>query len=185
MSEVILEVNNVETFVNRKQVSFTVSPGEVICLFGLNGAGKTVFLKTLCGIFKEKSGSVKYNIDISKRGVCLQFPEHLIFKSNVLSEALLITDNEERALQLISEINADKDMSPFYLSDGQKRLLFIYGILETKDIIFLDEPFVSLDDESKLKVSNKIKESAKSGKSIIYTANREVDKSTATKIIEL
>lgn len=185
MNEVILEVNNVETFVNNKAVSFSVSAGDIVCLFGLNGAGKTVLLKTLCGIFKEKSGLINYNIDVSRRGVCLQFPEHLIFKSNVLSEAMLIVENEEKALQLISEINADKDMSPFYLSDGQKRLLFIYGILETKDIIFLDEPFVSLDDESKLKVSNKIKESAGLGKCIIYTANREIDKSTASKIIEL
>ncbi len=49
----------------------------------------------------------------------------------------------------------------------------------------LDEPFVSLDDNSKTKVAAKIKEAADAGKCIIYTANRAVDKETADKIIYL
>ena len=68
---------------------------------------------------------------------------------------------------------------------SQKRLLFIYGYLETKELIMLDEPFVSLDDNSKTKVAAKIKEAADAGKCIIYTANRAVDKETADKIIYL
>ena len=103
-----------------------------------------------------------------------------------LEEAVLIMDNNENsAKNLLKEINASKDMSPFYLSDGQKRLLFIYGYLETKELIMLDEPFVSLDDNSKTKVAAKIKEAADAGKCIIYTANRAVDKETADKIIYL
>ena len=117
-------------------------------------------------------------------GVCLQFPEHLIFKETALDEALIImNNNKDKAKSLLSEINAEENMSPFYLSDGQKRLLFIYGYLETKELILLDEPFVSLDDNSKIKVASKIKEAASIGKCIIYTANRQVDKEIAGKFI--
>lgn len=98
---------------------------------------------------------------------------------------LICDNNEAMAENLLNEINALKDMSPFYLSDGQKRLLFIYGYLEMKKLIFLDEPFVSLDDVSKEKVAEKIINAKKQGKSIIYTANRENDKKIADKIINI
>lgn len=186
MDNILLQVEDLETLVNSNTVTFSAAKGDIICIFGLNGSGKSVLLKTLCGVINKKQGSITYNIDNKQLGVCLQFPEHLIFKETALAEAMLIMDNDETlAKNLLKEINASEDMSPFYLSDGQKRLLFIYGYLETKDLIILDEPFVSLDDNSKMKVSAKIKEAADSGKCIIYTANRVADKEIADKIITI
>lgn len=182
----LLEISDVVTITNNKPVSINVKSGEIICIFGLNGSGKSVLLKTILGIMEKKQGSINFFIDKKEYGVCLQFPEHLIFKETAFAEALLITDNNEvMAENLLNEINALKDMSPFYLSDGQKRLLFIYGYLETKKLIFLDEPFVSLDDVSKEKVAEKIIQAKNQGKSIIYTANREKDKKIADKIINI
>ena len=184
MENILLQVEGLETLVNSNKVNFSAEKGDIICIFGFNGSGKSVLLKTLCGVINKKQGSISYNIDKKQLGVCLQFPEHLIFKETAFAEAMLIMDNDEiLAKNLLKEINASEDMSPFYLSDGQKRLLFIYGYLETKDLIILDEPFVSLDDNSKIKVAAKIKEAADSGKCIIYTANREVDKEIAGKEI--
>lgn len=186
MSDVLFEINNLVTITNNKPIDFQAFAGEIICIFGLNGSGKSVLLKTILGIMEKKQGSINFNIDKKDYGVCLQFPEHLIFKETAFDEAMLITDNNESlAEHLLSEINALKDMSPFYLSDGQKRLLFIYGYLETKKLIFLDEPFVSLDDTSKIKVAEKIMFAKKQGKTIIYTANREKDKKIADKIINI
>lgn len=186
MSDILLEINELVTITNSQPVDLKVGTGEIICIFGLNGSGKSVLLKTILGIMEKKQGSIKFNIDKKEYGVCLQFPEHLIFKETAFDEALLITDNNESlAEHLLNEINAVKDMSPFYLSDGQKRLLFIYGYLETKKLIFLDEPFVSLDDISKSKVAEKITFAKKQGKSIIYTANREIDKKIADIIVSI
>ena len=184
MENILLQVEDLETLVNSKKVSFSAEKGDIICIFGLNGSGKSVLLKTICGIIDKKQGSISYKIDKKQLGVCLQFPEHLIFKETALAEAVLIMDNDEAgAKNLLKEINAGEDMSPFYLSDGQKRLLFIYGYLETKELIILDEPFVSLDDNSKSKAAVKIKEAASLGKCIIYTANRMADKEIAGKFI--
>lgn len=186
MDNILLKVEDLETIINSEKINFSAEKGDIICIFGLNGSGKSVLLKTLCSVMEKKQGSITYNIDKEQIGVCLQFPEHLIFKETALAEAVLIMDNDESAAKsLLSEINAHEDMSPFYLSDGQKRLLFIYGYLETKDLIMLDEPFVSLDDNSKIKVAAKIKEAADSGKCIIYTANRAVDKEITGKIINI
>lgn len=186
MDNILLKIENVETLVNNEKVSFQAEKGDIICIFGRNGSGKSVLLKTLCGVIQKKQGNILYSIDKKQLGVCLQFPEHLIFKETALGEALLIMDNDEvKAKALLNEINAGEDISPFYLSDGQKRLLFIYGYLETKDLIMLDEPFVSLDDISKEKVAAKIKEAASFGKCIIYTANRQADKEIAGKIVNI
>lgn len=186
MENILLHVDDLETLVNSNKVNFSAEKGDIICIFGLNGNGKSVLLKTLCGVINKKQGSISYNIDKNQLGVCLQFPEHLIFKETALAEAMLIMNNNEAgAKNLLKEINASEDMSPFYLSDGQKRLLFIYGYLEKKELIMLDEPFVSLDDNSKIKVAAKIKEAAESGKCVIYTANREADKEIADKIITI
>ncbi len=177
MEDILLKVEDLETLVNSKKVNFSAEKGDIICIFGLNGCGKSVLLKTLCGVVDKKQGSILYNIDKKQLGVCLQFPEHLIFKETALEEAVLIMDNNENsAKNLLKEINASKDMSPFYLSDGQKRLLFIYGYLETKELIMLDP--------STYGQMNGIK-AADAGKCIIYTANRAVDKETADKIIYL
>ncbi len=186
MGNTLLQVKDLHTIISTKPLNFAIKKGEILCIFGLNGSGKSVLLKTICDVIKQKQGDIIYNIDRDKIGVCLQFPEHLIFKETAFDEAMLIMDNDEdKARGLLKEINASCDMSPFYLSDGQKRLLFIFGYLEMKELIILDEPFVSLDDKSKEKVANAIKNASKQGKAIIYTANRQVDKNIADKVIEL
>lgn len=186
MDNVLLEIDKLVTITKSEPVNLKVLNGKIICIFGLNGSGKSVLLKTILGIMEKKQGSINFFIDKKEYGVCLQFPEHLIFKETAFDEAMLICDNNEAmAENLLNEINALKDMSPFYLSDGQKRLLFIYGYLEMKKLIFLDEPFVSLDEVSKEKVAEKIINAKKQGKSIIYTANRENDKKIADKIINI
>ena len=183
--EVFLMVENVKTFNKSEPISFTASSGEIVCIFGLNGSGKTVLLKSICNIFNNYSGSIEKLEDKKRVGICLQFPEHLIFKDTALSEAIQIVEDEEKAKSLLKEINADEKISPFKLSDGQKRLMFLYGYLESKDFIILDEPFVSLDDNTKEYVENKIVEASKMGKCILYTANRKSDLKIAHKIIEI
>ncbi len=181
----LLEVTSLNTLVS-KNINFKAHSGEIICIFGHNGSGKSVLLKTLCNVMDKKSGDIRYYIEQSNVGVVLQFPEHLIFKETALDEALLIMDNNrEKAEELLREIKAEENISPFYLSDGQKRLLFVFGYLESKELVFLDEPFVSLDSKSKEKVAKKMAEAKSKGKCIIYTANRKADKKIADIIIEI
>ena len=84
MEDILLKVEDLETLVNSKKVNFSAEKGDIICIFGLNGCGKSVLLKTLCGVVDKKQGSILYNIDKKQLGVCLQFPEHLIFKETAL-----------------------------------------------------------------------------------------------------
>ncbi|MBX3649598.1 MAG: ATP-binding cassette domain-containing protein, partial [Rhodocyclaceae bacterium] len=44
-----------------RNVSFTIEPGEVVCLMGRNGMGKTTTLKTLTGLLPARSGTIWFN----------------------------------------------------------------------------------------------------------------------------
>lgn len=185
MNNPVVEVCGVRTLQKSQALSFEAFPGETICLFGMNGSGKTLLLKSICGIFKCHEGNINVNVGKSRCGICLQFPEHLVFHETAIAEALLITGNREKAELLLSEIGAAPEQPPFFMSDGQKRLLFLYGFLETKDLLIFDEPFASLDDKSREKVANKMAQATKEDRTIIYTANRERDLFCADKVIKV
>src|SRR5215510_14078936 len=59
----MLELKNINAYYGEshilRNVSFTVAPGEVVCLMGRNGVGKTTTLKAITGLVKLDSGSVK------------------------------------------------------------------------------------------------------------------------------
>lgn len=58
----MLKINNLyKTFKNQevlKNINYNFEPGTIYCIQGKNGSGKTVFLKSICGLTKITSGSV-------------------------------------------------------------------------------------------------------------------------------
>lgn len=183
--EPVIEVSGVKILKESHEISFCLNKGEAVCIYGMNGSGKTLFIKALCGLFSPFCGSIKSNIDNCHRGVCLQYPEHLIFKETVYEEACIISGSAVYARELLAELNINGNQSPFDLSDGEKRLLFIFGLFKSKELLIFDEPFSSLDKHYKNQVVTKISANLGLGKSVIYTANRKVDTVFADKIISL
>lgn len=61
----LLEVDAIHSYYGNihalKGVSFTVDEGEVVCLIGSNGAGKTTILRTICGLMMPRMGAVRYD----------------------------------------------------------------------------------------------------------------------------
>lgn len=183
--EAVVKVSNLVTLDGCDEISFEANPGEIVCLFGMNGCGKTLLIKALCKIFEPVSGKAEVFIERKNTGICLQFPEHLVFCDTALKEATLVTGDEGSAKKLLDEIGVRYDQSPFVMSDGQKRLLFVLGLIDTKHLLLFDEPFASLDDDAKNQVSFSMKNGAGEGKTFIYTANRKADTAIANKIINI
>lgn len=185
MNETLVVAENLAAASFCDKISFKVAAGEILCLFGMNGSGKTLFIKSLCGLFKPFAGNSKIFVPKGEVGVCLQFPEHLVFCDTALKEATLITGDEESGQELLKDIGVQPDQPPFFMSDGQKRLLFVYGLMEKSKLLIFDEPFASLDRETKSEVAKRIKAAASKGKTFIYTANRRADTVIADKIVEI
>jgi ABC-2 type transport system ATP-binding protein len=171
-------------------ISLDINTGEIFGLLGPNGAGKTTTISILCGLFSPSSGSVKidgmdihHNLDNIKRiiGVVPQdvalYPtltalENLRFFGNMFGLRGKILDERisEKLKFFGLEKFARKRISTY--SGGMKRRVnLIAGLLHEPKILFLDEPTVGIDVQSRIVILDYLKEINKSGTTIIYTSH--------------
>jgi ABC-2 type transport system ATP-binding protein len=166
-------------------ISFAVESGEVFGMLGPNGAGKTTTVEILEGLRKADSGSaVVAGVDVfadpagvkRRIGVQLQssaFPEHLTAKETVEffatcydltvdARALLRSvDLEERAGQLQEK-----------LSGGQRqRLSIATALVNSPQVLFLDEPTTGLDPQARRNLWELIKAIRQRGTTVFLTTH--------------
>jgi iron(III) transport system ATP-binding protein len=146
-------------------LSFNLIPGEVICLLGESGSGKSTILRAIAGIQTIKSGTISINniivssakktLEPQKRGVGMMFQDfalfpHLSLLENVLFGLSHLSRKEalaqaRGALSRVGLLDREKDF-PHMLSGGQQqRLALARTIAPRPSIILLDEPFSGLD----------------------------------------
>ncbi|HPR41887.1 MAG TPA: ATP-binding cassette domain-containing protein [Candidatus Methanofastidiosa archaeon] len=163
---VILEIDDISfSYGDRdvlKEVSFKAREGEMICIMGENGSGKTTFLYTILGFLRPDEGSVrvmgkevrKNSISSNARNVGLVFqnPNHQIFEDSVEKEIQFAARNFDVRPPDTGEflerfkLPVDKDKKPFKLSFGQKRRLNVASVCSYgPKILMLDEPFIGQD----------------------------------------
>ena len=137
--------------------SLTLPRNKIIAIVGHNGAGKSTFARTFCGLNKKAKGTVCFDgksVPTSKMldycYMIMQDVNHQLFTESVEEEVLLsVPENlpdEEReriALDALEMIDIDQyaQMHPMALSGGQKqRVAIASGIATDKEFILMDEP---------------------------------------------
>lgn len=172
--EPIVVKNLTKTFNGFKAVdsiSFTVKKGEIFGLLGPNGAGKTTTIKMLVTLLKPSSGEAKVaGYDVVKQpnmvrkniGIVFQEPTldlELTAKENLDFHARLYGLNKKRREERIEEIlklvdlynKANLQVKKF--SGGmQRRLEIARGLLHFPKVLFLDEPTLGLDAQTRRKI---------------------------------
>ncbi len=132
-------------------LSFEIQRGEFISVFGPNGCGKTTLLNILSGLDDNYSGSIRFTDNKIKRGFVFQNSNDSVLPwKSVLNNLKLDnqTTDHNKIKDVLEELKLweHKNKFPYQLSGGMKQLLaiarsFIFGC----NILFLDEPFSSLD----------------------------------------
>lgn len=171
-------------------ISFDIEENEIFGLLGPNGAGKTTTISILCGLFKPDSGDVKIgglnlHTDLEKIlhiiGVVPQeialYPtltarENLTFFGNMygLRGKELHDRIEENLVTFGLEKFGNKKISTY--SGGMKRRVnLIAGLLHRPRILFLDEPTVGIDVQSRNVILCFLQELKRTGTTIIYTSH--------------
>jgi NitT/TauT family transport system ATP-binding protein len=140
-------------------ISFCAMPGEMICIIGRSGCGKTTLLNILAGFESPSSGHVKMNGEtISKPGPdrCVVFQEDTLFpwlsvRENIefgLKGVLKKPYRKSELNRFLSKVGLQNfgDYLPGEISGGMKQRVALARVLIMKpQVLLMDEPFASLD----------------------------------------
>jgi ABC-2 type transport system ATP-binding protein len=172
------------------QVSLVINESDVYGLLGPNGAGKTTLISILCGIIPPSGGKVNYYINgnsiseserRSRIGFVPQeyaFYQELSARQNLDYFGALYNLSKKELTPRIDELlealglakSADKKVSTF--SGGMKRRVNLaIGLLHKPSILFLDEPTVGVDVQSKNAIIKYLEEINRTGTTIVYTSH--------------
>lgn len=142
-------------------ISFDINEGEIISIVGPSGCGKSTLLNILAG-FESYTGSIRKNKPI-KIGYMFQndclLPYLNVYKNASLGLLLSKKSNYEYVDTLLKKYNLYDfiDSFPSSLSGGMRQRLALIRTLAIKpNILFLDEPFSKLDEQTRKKVSEDV-----------------------------
>ncbi len=189
-----------------KDVSFDVGKGEVVCLIGASGSGKSTMLRCINLLEDIDEGSIVVldqnineirNINAYRRSVGMVFQQFNLFHNiNVLENCILAQvkvlkkdrkEAEEAALKQLEKVGM-KDFAHAYpatLSGGQKqRVAIARALCMEPGILLFDEPTSALDPEMVGEVLNVIKELAEEDMTmVVVTHEMGFAKDAADKVI--
>lgn len=190
----VLEVKNLtKKYKEQKAVddlSFDVKKGEILGLLGPNGSGKSTTINCILSLLTYQNGSIKIfgkemepnSYDI-KAKIGVVFQDVAVFEELTVEEnidyfcGLYIKDKKkkqeyvEEAIELVN-LQDFKKYKPKQLSGGLlRRLNIACGIAHKPELLFLDEPTVAVDPQSRNSILDGIKKLQKRGATIIYTTH--------------
>ena len=203
----MLEVVGLNSFYGEFQIlhdiSLTVGDGEFVAILGPNGHGKSTLLKTICGLHKQASGSIKFNgmelmplpaEKLVEMGI-VYVPEdrHLFSYLSVMDNLRLgaytsgahlnEAENLDYVLNLFPGLRERIKSHAETLSGGEGRMLAIArGLMSAPKFLALDEPSFGLAPKLKDEVFQTIGEINKAGKSILLVEQDATKAANADRI---
>jgi branched-chain amino acid transport system ATP-binding protein len=156
-----LQVDGLKAWYGESQalhgMSFEVGRGEVVTLLGRNGAGKTTTLRSIMGLLRKKTGSIRFEGEdiagrlpeaIARRGIAYCPEERGIFASLTVEENLFLPPvvaeggmSVDDIYALFPNIAERRTSQGTKLSGGEQQMLAIARILRTgATLLLLDEP---------------------------------------------
>tara|TARA_B100001057_G_scaffold452264_1_gene496000 strand:- start:118 stop:1179 length:1062 start_codon:yes stop_codon:yes gene_type:complete len=183
MGKNFFEIKNVDFTVSGKtkvkKVSLSIeNEGDIICLLGPSGIGKTTILRTIAGLEKIKNGSIqlkdkilsskKINVEPEDRNISLSFQENSLFPHFTIEENILLgaEKNKDKKGKKISlkeiiqllDIKKILKKYPHEISAGEAQRASLARSLMTKpDLLLLDEPLSNVDQSFKEEIQVRLK----------------------------
>ncbi|GAA4292477.1 amino acid ABC transporter ATP-binding protein [Anaerocolumna aminovalerica] len=177
-----------------KDVDFSVSKGEVVCIIGSSGSGKSTLLRCVNLLEKPSGGKIMYNgVDIlsdthniysyrTKLGMVFQqfnlFNNHNVLSNCIVGQMTVLKRSREEAetiaMKYLRLVGMDQyvNAKPKQLSGGQKQRVAIARALSMEpDVMLFDEPTSALDPEMVGEVLKVMKELAESGLTMLVVTH--------------
>lgn len=182
----MIEVRNVTKKFGRKMVlkgvSFTAEKGEITCLIGINGVGKTTIMKAIMALTPTQSGEILIDGEKIHKGSYEKItfiPDSLtMIPSMTIREAFtFMADfydcwNEERAAKLLEFFRLQESERIADLSKGNTaKVNLILGLALDVDYILMDEPFSGIDIFSREQIADVFTSHLIEGRGVIITTH--------------
>jgi ABC-2 type transport system ATP-binding protein len=171
-------------------VSFEIARGEVFGLLGPNGAGKTTTISMLTGLIdptagqalvdgqplNQKANGLKSKIGFVPQELAL-YPtlsayDNLIFFGRIYGlTGKVLKERVEHVLEVVGLTDRAKDRIDSYSGGMKRRINIAAGLLHEPEILFLDEPTVGVDPQSRNAIFEAVEALNKEGLTIIYTTH--------------
>jgi len=190
----ILEVQNLVKnygdFKAVKGVSFAIEEGEIFSLLGPNGAGKTTTISMLSTLYTPTSGDATIGgHSITKdpmgvRGIIGVVPQDLALYEDLTARENLIFWGQmynlsgkalharvDEVLEQIGLTDKAKDRVKTYSGGMKRRVNIGVGLLHKPRLLFMDEPTVGIDPQSRRAILDTVKDLNKQGMTLLYTTH--------------
>lgn len=127
-------------------LSISVPQGDIFGFIGKNGAGKTTFMRIICGLMKPSSGTVEVKKQISFLPQNVRFYDNMDAVEVLHFFAKLRDASVEESIKFARELEIDLTKKINSLSPGQQRKLqLVIATIGAREILVLDEPTAGLD----------------------------------------
>ncbi len=162
-----------------KNVSFSIeNEGDIICLLGPSGIGKTTILRTIAGLEKIDEGSIslknqilsskKINIEPENRNVSLSFQDNSLFPHYTVEKNILLGTEKNKDIkkkkikfnEVVDLLNISTILNtyPHQISAGEaQRASLARSLITQPDLLLLDEPLSNVDQSFKEEIQVNLK----------------------------
>ena len=170
-----------------KGIDLEVAEGELVCLIGANGAGKSTTLRAICGLLPARAGSVRYAgrdiagvpvHELPRQGLVMVpegrgiFPQ-LTVEENLAMGAFIRNDDDiardlEHQYQTFPRLKERRIQTAGTLSGGEQQMLAMgRALMARPKLLLLDEPSMGLAPRLVAKIFEIVREIAKQGVTIL------------------
>ena len=171
-----------------KGIDLRVGAGELVCLIGANGAGKSSTLRAIVGLTRAAGGSVRYNgreiagrpaFELVREGLVMVPEGRGIFQQLTVAENLLmgafarddppvIRQDRERVYALFPRLAERRAQTGGTLSGGEQQMLAIgRALMSRPKLLLLDEPSMGLAPILVAKIFDIVRDIARQGVTIL------------------
>lgn len=190
----ILQVNDLVKkygdFTAVKGISFDIQEGEIFSLLGPNGAGKTTTISMLSTLYTPTSGDATIGgHSITKKPMAVRqvigvVPQEIALYEDLTARENLIfwgqmyglggkplADRVDEVLEQIGLTDKSKNRVKTYSGGMKRRVNIGVGLLHKPRLLFMDEPTVGIDPQSRRAILDTVKDLNKQGMTVLYTTH--------------